>query len=215
MKNLMEELCFRPTPPNKCLFGFGLPLRKDIFLKELRADSEKDFAKSFRKKRSDFSENFVWDEYENNICKITQEVMNNVKKLGVQVISNFTLDDFKNISGFDVVTIFGHWLDDKQKVELSDGIYSAQEISSVIPSDTECMLDSMICNSINVMTEIKKRFGGKIICFANMGTISFQVFLRIYEQTIIKLVENENLNYSDAIVSIKKEYINYIKNQLK
>ena len=215
MKNLMEELCFRPTPPDKCLFGFCLPLEKDVFFKELQADSEKDFAKSYRKKRSDFSENFVWNEYDNNICKTAKEVMNNVKKSGVQVISNFVIDDLKNISGFDVVTIFGHWLDDKQKAEFSDGIYSATEISSVIPSDTECMLDSMICNSINVMTEIKKRFGDKIICFANMDTISFQVFLRIYEQTIIKLAEDKNLNYSDAIVSIKKEYINYLKNQLK
>jgi|GEM_PF-2593402 len=215
MKNLMEELCFRPTLPNKCLFGFGLPLGKDLFLKELQTDSEKDFAKSYRKNRFDFSENFVWNEYENNICKITHEVMNNVKKIGVRVIPNFTLDDLKNISGFDVVTIFGHWLDDKQKAEFSDGIYSATEIASVIPSDTECMFDSMICNSINVMTEIKKRFGDKIICFANMDTISFQVFLRIYEQTIIKLAENESLNYSDAMKLTKKEYINYLKNQLK
>jgi hypothetical protein len=133
------------------LFGFGLPLEKDVFLKELQTDSEKDFAKSYRENRSGFSENFVWNEYENNICKITREVMNRVEKFGVQIISNFKLNDLKNIGGFDVVTIVGHWLDDKQKAEFSDGIYSATEITSVIPSDIECMFDSMICNSINVM----------------------------------------------------------------
>ena len=211
MQNFVEELCFRPTPPNKCLFGFGLPLEKDVFFKELQTDSEKDFAKSYRKHRSGFNENFVWNEYENNICKITYEVMNRVKRLGVHVVSSFTLNDLKNISGFDVVTIVGHWLDDKQKAEFSDGIYSAKEITSVIPSNTECMFDSMICNSINVMNEIKKRFGNKIICFANMNTITLQVFLRIYEQTIEKLAKNKNLNYLDSMVLTKKEFINNLK----
>ena len=210
MNDLMSQLCFRATPPKKCLFCFGLPLEKDVFFNDLQTDSPKDFAKWFRKSHclENFNNNFVWNEYENNISKTVKQAMANVEKLGVTVIPNFALADLKLAKDFDVVTIFGHWLSNGKKVEFADGIYSVDEIISAIPHNTEFMLDLNVCYSVILLDEIKKHFGRNIIVFGNKEPISIQIFLRIYEHTIKALSEDNTLNYLDAIASKKIEFIN-------
>lgn len=209
MNDLTNELCFRPTPLKKCLFGFGLPLEKDIFFNELQSDSPKDFAKWFKKSHylENMNDNFVWSEYKNNVSKIVKEVMENVKQLGVTVIPNFTLADLKLAKDFDVVTFFGHWLNNEEKVEFADDVHSIDEIISAIPQNTKFMLDLNVCNSVKLLDVIKKRFGSNIIVFGNIEPISLQIFLRIYEYAIQKMSNDNTLNYLDAIASTKLEFI--------
>ena len=201
----MNDLTLLPTPLNKCLFGFGLPLEKDVFLKESQSESHKDFAKKFKRGLND---NFRWEEYNKNVAKQAKAVMTYAEKMGVHVISNFTIEDMKYAQDYDVVTIVGHWLNKEEKVELADATHSVNEFVSAIPQNTKCMLDLTICQSVILLDEIKKRFGSNVIVFGNSISISIQICLFIYEQTIREMIKNENLNFLDAVHTVKKGMIN-------
>lgn len=205
MNNPMNELAFRPTPPEKCLLGFGLPLTKETFFKDRLTKTDKDFAKNFKKA---LNAQLAWEEYDEHVVRQANKVMDFARKAGVYVIPDFTLGDIKYATDFEVVTIIGHQVNKTEKVELADGTHSVNEFVSAIPSNTECMLDLTICKSIILLNEIKKRFGGNMIVLGNAMPVSLQICLLVYELTIQKILVNKNLNYLDAITLVKKEIIN-------
>jgi hypothetical protein len=199
---MSNELTIRPTLLKKCLLGITIPLTKDAFYQSLHSDNQKKFAKLFAKKLSGCNENFIWEKYETEIVNLIRKVQTEVQKLGVTVITEFSLNHLKQIENYDVVTIVGHWVNHYNKIELADGLYSTNEFINVIPKNTECMLDLTVCSSVFLQDEIKKYFHS-IIVFGFSTPISIQISLLIYKFIIQEMNNDKTLNYLKAYSSVK------------
>jgi len=189
--------------------GITLPLTKEKFFRELHDDSPKDFAKTYQQKACSLSEQCYWkihEKYVNLIIKVCREV----EKLGVHVITDFSLAHMKAIKDYDVVTILGHWVEKCGKIELSDDIYSPDDFMNAIPNGTHCMLDLTVCESVILLQEIKKRFLGDIIVFGFTIRIKVQYWLLIYLFVIRKMKHCPSLNYLRATEQVRTEIIKSI-----
>jgi hypothetical protein len=210
----MQDLVFRPTQFNKCLLGITLPLDKDRFFRELEPNNPKDYVKCFEKKESIRGlrswETVLWNKYEKNIVTTIRRIQSEVENSGVTVITDFALSHLRLIENFDVVTIIGHWLDSREKIELADNLYSSMEFIDAIPQNTECMLDLTVCNSILLLDEIKK-YRKDIIVFGYTTHISVYIALLTYRCIIHEMNNNKSLNYLDATELAKTKINNYYK----
>jgi hypothetical protein len=203
MKN---ELTLRPTPLEKCLLCMTLPLTQEKFFDELHESNPKDFAKTYKREVPVLSDQFCWERHE-KLINYFDRVQHEVKDSGINVITDFSLSHMKCINNYDVVTIIGHWLEESQKIELADGVYSIDDFINAIPMGTECMLDLTVCHSSILLKKIKNRFRKKIIVFGFSKRIITQYWLLIYLTVIREMNRNKSLNYLGASASVRKNWI--------
>jgi hypothetical protein len=211
----MSDLLSRPTPLDKCLLGIALPLDRDRFFYELEAENPKDFAKIFEKRHPTKGyrswETTLWNMYETNIVKPVKKVITSVEKFGVSVIPDFSLAHLNRMSDFEVVTIVGHWLNSQEKIEMADGVYSTREFIDAIPQNSECMLDLIVCESVILLDEIKRRFQN-ITVFGYRTRIEFHAALYAYNCIIYEMNKNQSLNYLSA-TTLAKTKLSIISNK--
>ena len=205
---MQNELTFRPTPLEKCLLGITLPLTKEKFFRELHEDSPKDFAKTYPRTAPGLNKQIYWEKHE-TLVNLIDEVSCEVEKLGVHVITDFSIGHMKSIKDYDVVTILGHWVNHSNRIELPDDIYSPNDFMNAIPNGTHCMLDLTVCESVILLKEIKKRFLGDIIVFGFTVPITARYWLFVYQSVIREMKRCSSLNYLDATALVRKRIIEH------
>lgn len=200
----MEYFTSNPTRLDRCLLGISLPMRKMDFIGDLHPDNPKDYAKSRKRLFSGYNDDFLWENDHEGIVRLIEKVCDNVQKLGVDVVYDFSLKDVHRIEGYEVATIVGHWVESVNGVELYDGVYSPDEFINEIPRDGNYILNLSICHSTVLQDKIKRTLNN-IIVHGNKETISLEISLLIFQYVMRTLYSNKKQNYLDAYSQVIKE----------
>jgi hypothetical protein len=191
------------------LLAIALPLTKEDFLKDLHAESPKDYAKT-RQRKYNWEEEALWEIDHLPMVNLMLQICDEVKKMGCKVILNFTIEDLASINDYDVVTIVSHWNNKVDAVEFYDGMFTTIDIVEKIPKDFMGIFDLTICHSTALQDAIKKyRPSSLVIANKNPAQLDFRL---LFYKTIIKMIYHKDINYIDAVADLR---IEFIKNQNK
>lgn len=97
-----------PTSPRDCVLLIAAPLDRDRFFADLER-RDKEFARNFQRQFAALNDAALWRAYE-PYASVAKEVGTRVSELGVRVIENVTLADFRDsLTAYEVTTLVGHW----------------------------------------------------------------------------------------------------------
>jgi hypothetical protein len=88
------------------------------------------------------------------------------------------------------------------RVELSDGLYSAEEFRSAIPSKFTGVLDLTVCNSVRLGEVIKKT--RTCSCIAHANPVDLDFHLAFYKQFLMLLTKHP-ANYVESYQALRHE----------
>jgi hypothetical protein len=194
------------TKPKDIFLGITYPLTITDFIKDLSLNVNKEFSKNIQRQFKEEDPNTIWELRLTDIVAKIKSVANLLRKCGGYVQTNFSLDDLKKIKGYKVVILQAHYNTKERTVEFFDNKYLIEAIVQSIPKDYSGVFDLTVCNSDFLGYDIKKKFGNNCFVIQNKMETSLEVRLPVIE-TIIKILDNENVNYCAADVLIRKTLI--------
>jgi hypothetical protein len=202
----MTSAIERLVKPRDCGLAFGLPLTEAEFRDGLDPQSPQDWVKHFRSWYGDPLPDALWsDYYLPEVVAPARQLIQSAGRIGVTVYPSFSLENLAEVAGRHIVlTLVSHWLEDGS-VELSNGVYSAECFATALPDEYHYLLDLMICQSIRLADEVKKRHP-RCGCLCNSRPVRLRPKLFLYGQTLVALQEG-NLSYSEAVFSTYRKYL--------
>lgn len=112
----MQQNANNIIKPQDCLLVIGIPLTIESFMKNTENTSSKDFAKSV-KRGFKLNDSQLIEKYKQFI-ELFQKNIDEIRKLGGNVVTDFSLHDLKIISEYKVFTLLSHWR--TSKIQPSD-----------------------------------------------------------------------------------------------
>jgi hypothetical protein len=191
--------------PHECALGIAIPLTREDFFREMSENSNKDFIRHFARKFEGFTENYIWQRYEDEL-KIVNQTISVVEQKGVRITKNLTLEAFGNLfQGFQVVSLFSHWKEASKQIEFYDRLYTIDDVSAVIPTDYKGILDFTVCNSAIFAQKFKENHRESQV-IVNRNTTHLAYRMLIY-RGIIELLVQQEMDYSEAVMKLRLDLV--------
>jgi len=185
------------TDPSRCLLACAYPLTREDYNRLFDRQPPSDFFTSqFKKLPATPKKELVWSDLYSRFAASLTRGLKAVESCGGTVIRNFSIEHLAEVSNFEVFTLYAHYNQFIDRIELSDGLYSRDDFTKAIPGDYQGIFDLTLCNSVYVRNEIKKKFGSQqVISFAD--TIPIMAGMLFYQQLILNL-SRYHINYIDC-----------------
>ncbi len=203
MGTLLTEI----TRPADCLLAIALPVSEQAIMHDISLGDEKDFARHLLRSTGAQDAADLWHNrgYGAFMTRFTQNLLE-LQSLGITVMPIFKLSDLRDICmpdkpAYRVVTLFAHWSNGCNRVELSDGLHAAETVATSIHPDYKGIFDLTVCHSVEMQKAIKSVRPGCIV-MANERTANLQ-FRAVFYKNLIKLLAIKPLNYLDAYTELR------------
>jgi hypothetical protein len=123
----MAQIVENIVKPKDCLLVIGIPLTIDDFLKDIKENNYKDFAKSVQRGFK-LNETQLIEKYKNFIILFNKNI-EEIRDLGGNVITDFSLSELNKIPNYKVFTLVSHWR--SSRILISD-IKNSEKIKDII-----------------------------------------------------------------------------------
>lgn len=186
-----EGLADRVSRPRDCAFAVGIPTSEDGYRRSLHSPEE-----SFVRRHG------TYDRYWHEIVRPFQLLAHDVKRFGVRLVRDLTLDHFGSLcrdEDVHVVILFSHW--DESGVELYDGFASTDRIIERVPDQGSAVLDLCVCHPCELVSRLHAERNAYLIYFRNIEAKP-RFWLRFYPALFRSLHRRPN-NYLKAFTELQ------------
>lgn len=180
--------------PADCALGLALPASRGDFLADLLRP-EADFARRFR----------YWRRYRQECLRPLIKGRRRLTALGASVIPGLTLEAFGGLfrRGFAVVILFAHSA--SRRVELRDGLVSAEAVVERVPSSWRGTLDLCVCHPRPLTEALRRDRPSCTIRYTGRATATPELWLGFYYALMHRLY-HEDLTYLRAFEMTVAEF---------
>jgi hypothetical protein len=191
------------TSPGDCVFGCCFPLSREDFFERYNLREEDDFLSSQLKNYLHMDTEHLWSDIYSDFATKISKAVNDIEKMGVRVIRNFSSQDIASVNKYRVFTLFAHFSKKRQQIEFADGLHDKTIFAERVDKGFSGMFDLTACNSVEIRNHFKK-------IFPDVQVISFNIeipiitLMLIYKQVILNLSRNE-INYIDCYLQTIKD----------
>lgn len=188
--------------------AIALPLTESEFFTSLSPESLKDYAKSrARHFGHGFSPRGLWEHDHKNLLHLIDDIVRRVRELGVNVKLGFGLADFDdpNFLEAEVFTLVAHWVDEKQAVELSDGLHPVSKLVEHVPKNFRGAFDLTVCRSLALQDALKVCFPENIVV-GNAEPAMLEIRLPLY-LAVIEWITLRPMHFVSARVEITRKLL--------
>lgn len=194
------------TKPNRCVLAFGIPTYRKAFLQSLN-NKNADYVNRYKKS---------WPTYSSKIVKPITALTPDIKKTGLTIIPDPTVEDFKKtdltlevfkflFTKYDVIILFSHWKDDK--IEFHEGLVPIEKIVDVIPDDYNNIIDFSVCHPEPLIRLINEKKPNCRSRYSKNKVEEPEYWLYFYSELFQKLFK-EDWYYFDAFRATIYEQLN-------
>ena len=192
--------------PRDCGLALGIPLEREVFLRDLEPGSQKDLAPSL-KRMWGLRPEALWHRYERS-SKLAQIVAAETVGHGATVAPAARLANLTELCrSHEVVTLIAHWTqrDGVDMFEFADRLVSADELRDAVPVEFSGILDLTICQSSRVGEHIKRARPDSLVVENEMNAdLDFNLIL--YRHVIARLACDET-DYLTAMTDLRVDLL--------
>lgn len=194
--------------PKDCLLVIGIPLTIEDFLKDIKKDSDKDFAKSVQRGFK-LNETQLIEKYQNFINLFNKNI-EEIRDLGGNVITNFSLSELNKIHDYKVFTLVSHWRssrilisDVKNLNNIKDIIIENplifNELSNLLKTTNSISLSELLILELNKLLK-DNNFYKNISSPYNKNELPYpDVYTEYLNRNFLDIVFQENLGKGNCI----------------
>ena len=184
-----KKLCKRVIVLNAIPYG-------EPEFKALHIRNTSDFIRSISNGNTETTDE-AWNKFKRTAKQINS-TLSMLVKWGATVVSGFTLDDLKTISGYDIAIVIAHHSDNSDKIEIGGDLVSTDQFVDAFPINLSGTVDLTSCYSAYLIPKLKARNPYcKFIGIDVATTISFRLFL--LEEVLKLMRDNDKISYKEAL----------------
>jgi len=149
-----------------------------------------------------------WARYRHEVFEPFQELKQFAAKLGVNIVCDVSSPEMSTIlsATSNILTIFvSHWDDDKNQVEMRDGMISIQSVVDLLPNPFGGVLDCCICLPQPLVRAIRLSRPTAPVFFAECRRTPF-IWFKYYEDFFWYL-EHHDASYFQATKEVMSAWV--------